>query len=231
MKSIDDSRGDDLSALSMSARCGLIPFRDCVVPPMGGAVQRRDKPRLLALTHGIIIILVIMAALGATATPSRAGEVAPSEAQLKAAFLLNFPKYVEWPPNTFPETKSPIIIGVFGDDAVADEFATMSAGKIVEGRPIKLLRVTAPDQCRGCHVLFISSTQNRKLPEILSAIRGANVLTVGDSEEFFNQGGMINLVRHERRIQLEVNLDATGRTELKISSKLLALATVKGGRK
>jgi len=174
---------------------------------------------------------LMAALLGALAVSSYAGEVAPSEAQLKAAFLLNFPKYVDWPASAFSQPDSPIIVGIFGDDPVAAEFATMSAGKAVDGRPIQLLRVTTPDQCRGCHVLFIHAGEDHKLPEILSAVRGANILTVGESDEFLNQGGMINLARHDRRIQLEVNLDATRQTELKISSKLLALATVKGGRK
>ena len=230
MKSINNGWGGDVRALSISAALGTLLARNSPVPPIGGAVPRRDKTGLFAVAPKIIIFLMA-ALLGALAVSSRAGEVAPSEAQLKAAFLLNFPKYVDWPASAFSQSDSPIIVGIFGDDPVAAEFATMSAGKAVEGRPIQLLRVTTADQCRGCHVLFIHAGEDRKLPEILSALRGANILTVGESDEFLNQGGMINLARHDRRIQLEVNLDATRQTELKISSKLLALATVKGGRK
>jgi len=77
----------------------------------------------------------------------------------------------------------------------------------------------------------VGASDSRKMPDILSALKDANVLTVGETDQFLEQGGMINLARRDRRIGLEVNLDATRQTQLKISSKLMALATVKGGKK
>src|SRR5262249_39412848 len=153
------------------------------------------------------------------------GEVAPSEAQVKAAFLLNFPKYVVWPPTAFSSSDSPIVVGILESDEVAGEFAAMSEGKVVDGHPIKLVRIASDSQYRECQILFVGSAAARKLPQILSALHGTNVLVVGEDEDFAERGGMINLARHERRIVIEVNLDAIHQSQLKVSSKLMALAT------
>ena len=177
------------------------------------------------------VIFLIALCLAAGPLVSRAGDSGPSEPQLKAAFLLNFPKYVQWPSNALAETNSPIVVGIVGNDNVAQEFAAMSQGKVIEGHPIRLLRPATAAQCHGCQILFVGAGETRKLPEIAGQLKGSSILTVGESDEFIDQGGMINLARRERRIVLEVNLDATRQSELKISSKLMALATVKGGKK
>ena len=174
---------------------------------------------------------MMMLALCLGTDSTRAGDAAPSEPQLKAAFLLNFPKYIEWPAASFPEPNTPIVIAILGDEAVASEFAGMSNGKSVDGHPIQLVRVTNAAQCRDCHIVFIGAEETRKTAEIVKELQGTDVLTVGENEQFMDMGGMINLSRRERRIVLEVNLEATRQTELRISSKLMALATVKGGKK
>jgi YfiR/HmsC-like len=160
----------------------------------------------------------------------RAGD-GPSEAQVKAAFLLNFPKYVEWPATAFSQTDSPIVVAFWGEEEVADEFAVMSEKKIIAGHPIHLVRVKSIDQCQDCHILFIGSAESRKSPEMLQKLRGRSVLTVGESDDFIDHGGMIGLARRERRVMLEVNLEPIHEAGLKVSSKLLAVATVKGGKK
>lgn len=177
-------------------------------------------------------LLLFSLALGLSFVSSvRAGDVAPSEAQVKAAFLLNFPKYIEWPAAAFPETNSPILVAILDADDVADEFANMSEGRIIGGRPVHLRRITAPEQCHGCHVLYIGSGRDWKLPNLLAKLRSSNVLTVGESDVFLAASGMINLARRERRITLEVNIDSIHAAGLQVSSKLLALATVRGGKK
>jgi uncharacterized protein DUF4154 len=189
----------------------------------------RTNRTVLSRSPAALLFIIILLALCGGLVSNRAGETAPSEAQVKAAFLLNFPKYVQWPSATFPATNSPVVVGILDNEDVAAEFSTMSAEKVVDGHPIKLLRVTSVPECRECHILFIGSA--RKLPEILASLQGANVLTVGDFDDFNERGGMINLARRDRRIVLEVNLDAIRQAQLKVSSKLMALATVKGGKK
>ena len=185
---------------------------------------------MLKLLRAIVFLLLTLA-LCSGVSASGGGDVAHSEPQMKAAFLLNFPKYVEWPPESLPEPASPIVFAIEGDEAVANELAAMIAGKNFEGHPIQLVRNPSPEKCLECQILFIGSDEARKTAEIVKQLKCASVLTVGESEQFMNEGGMINLARRERRIVLEVNLEATRQTELKISSKLMALATVKGGRK
>jgi hypothetical protein len=201
--------------------------------------QNINAPEAGSCTHSAvrskvrpgIFFAIVLFAWCAGLVSSRAGDEAPSEAQVKAAFLLNFPKYVEWPVATFPQSNSPIAVGIMDSEEVAGEFSKMSDGRVVEGHPIKFVRVTLISQCCECQILYVGSSEARKLPEILSSVEGANVLTVGESDGFTDRGGMINLARRERRIVLEVNLDAAHKSQLKISSKLMALATVKGGRK
>jgi hypothetical protein len=177
------------------------------------------------------IFVLLMLAVCSGLSSGRGGEVPLSEAQLKAAFLLNFPKYVEWPPASLAEPSSPIVVAILGDENVASEFATMSNGKLVDGHPIQLVRNPTVAQCLECHVLFIGMDEARKTLEIINLLNHASILTVGESEEFTDQGGMINLALRERRVVLEVNLNAAQQTDLKISSKLMALATVKRGKK
>jgi hypothetical protein len=219
-------RAPNITAPDVSARTGS------VVPSPGWTVWKRDTDAngMLRL-HRTFLFLFILLALCSGLGSSRAGEAAPSEAQLKAAFLLNFPKYIEWPPTDLAQPDGPIVVGILGGEDIVAEFSLMSQGRTINGHPIQLVRVTTIPQCRECHILFVGSAESRKMPEILRSLKGTNVLTVGESEQFIAQGGMINLARRERRIALEVNLDATRKTELKISSKLMALSTVKGERK
>lgn len=199
--------------------------------PGGNLLERNGGGNGRLKFRPAILFLFAFLALDTGLISSRAGDLAPSESQLKAAFLLKFPNYVVWPEGAFAASNSPLIVGIFDSEDVAGEFSKMSEGKTVDGHPIQILRVNSIAQCRDCNILFLGSSAMRKLPEIIASLQGANVLTIGESDEFIDHGGMINLARHDRRIVLEVNLDATRQTQLKISSKLMALASVKGGKR
>jgi hypothetical protein len=227
MNPSDAGWGKSSEALHHRAPGALLPDSDRPNPFSGDCPPRKW---LRSLGRWAALFLIGMALGSGLLSSLRAGDAAPSEAQVKAAFLLNFPKYIEWPTNAFAETNSPIVVAVLGADGVADEFATMSEGRTIEGRPVRLVRVTAPELSRDCHILFIGG-QNRKLADSLSKLRGLNVLIVGESDGFLDAGGMINLARHDRRIVLEVNVDSIRAAGLKVSSKLLAVATLKGGKK
>ena len=153
-----------------------------------GTVQSRDgavlnwddrQSRMLKLLRAFVIFLL---GLGLGATPSRGGDAPPSEPQMKAAFLLNFPKYVEWPAGCFTEPSSPITVAILGDESVATEFAAMSDGKSVDGHPIKLILNPTAEQCAESHILFIGSGEARKTSEIVTGLKCASVLTVGESD-------------------------------------------------
>jgi hypothetical protein len=158
------------------------------------------------------------------------GEVSMTEYQVKALFLLNFTKYVDWPPVSFAGTNTPIIIGLYGEDKFGDALKQAVEGKTISGRRIILQRFEKDDESGKCHILFISDSEKKRLGEILDKIRALPVLTVGETDQFMEQGGVINFVKKEGKIRLEINLDAARQAKLEISSKLLSVADVVKGK-
>jgi hypothetical protein len=159
----------------------------------------------------------------------RAAESLP-ESQVKAAFLVNFPKYVDWPAEAFAATNSPIVIGVLGKTEVTAELQKIIAGRIVNGRPIVLKHLASGTETGGCHILFVSAAEQKLLPGLLAKLKDGGVLTVGESDDFLGRGGIINLARREQKIAVEVNLTAADQARIKISSKLLSVASVVKGK-
>ena len=159
-----------------------------------------------------------------------AGESSLTESQVKSLFLLNFAKYVDWPSNAFAATNAPILIGVIGESKLGGELAKTVEGKSVDGRPIRIRQIQTPEDFDKCHILFIGASEKTALVEILSRIRTRPVLTVSETDQFLEQGGVINFVKKEGKIRLEINLDAARQAKLQISSKLLNVADVVKGK-
>lgn len=148
------------------------------------------------------------------------------ESQIKAAFLVNFPKYVDWPAEAFVQTNSPVIIAVLGRTEVTAELRKIITGRSVNGRPLLLKPLASGEEPGSCHILFISATAPELSPDVLARLTADAVLTVGESAEFLERGGIINLARREQKIALEVNLPAAEHARIEISSKLLSVARV-----
>jgi hypothetical protein len=148
---------------------------------------------------------------------------APSEYQMKAAFLYNFAKFVEWPPAVLPEN-STLVIGVLGDDPFDATLENTIRNKNVAGHPITCRRIKSPNDVKGCHILFISSSEKKRWPEISGALAGSSVLTVGENwDNFTDTGGMIYFFMDDRRVCFDINAEAARRASLSISSKLMLL--------
>jgi len=181
-------------------------------------------------------LLVCLLAFGASLTvgsfAAKAQDAAPQDFQVKAAYLVNFPKYVVWPPTAFAGTNSPITVAIFGDDNVAAEFRRMiQGGRTVDGHPFVLKRVTKEAEIGDdCHILFIARSEHQQVPAILEKIKGSAILTVGEGDDFLELGGIVRLVHRDRKIRLHVNLSATGQSRLKISSRLLVVADAVQGK-
>jgi hypothetical protein len=156
---------------------------------------------------------------GAYAQAPTAGEY-----QVKAAFLFNFAKFVEWPPSGFSDASAPLRICVFGQDPFGQELRNITNEKTVNGRKLQVDQVSDLQHARSCHILFIARSGTTSVTQIVEGLRGASVLTVGDSKGFAEQGGMINFVLENDRVQFEVNRKAAEHSGLKISSKLLSVA-------
>jgi hypothetical protein len=165
------------------------------------------------------IVLAFFAVFAGAFLPVLAQE-AVREYQVKAAFLFNFAKFVEWPP---PAT------GTFTICLAGDPFGSFLEntirGENLQGRPLAVRRLAAADNARSCQMIFFSESEARTA-QILAALGTAPVLTVGEHADFITDGGMIRFTENARRIQFEINPDAAERHSLKISSRLLRLASI-----
>ena len=151
---------------------------------------------------------------------------APSEYQLKAAFLYSFAKFVDWPPGSFASPQSPFAICILGLDPFGTAIDDTLRGKSIGEHPVTIERAKEPVEARHCQIIFVSSSEKLRLGEILMALRGANVLVVGESEDFADSGGTIQLMLEQNHIRFAINTDAAEGSGLRISSKLLALAKI-----
>ncbi len=177
---------------------------------------------------GLAPLLISLASAAAIRTAG-AAEVL-SEYQVKAAFLLHFVKFVEWPTASSPST--PITICVLGKDPFEGELDQIVRRKTVDGRPLEIRKMTGLASLSACAVVFVSPSETRRFDAIRAALASGNTLTVGDSEGFAQRGGMINFVMENHRVRFQVNVAAAEKAHLKISSRLLQLAIlVKGGEK
>jgi YfiR/HmsC-like len=150
------------------------------------------------------------------------------EYQVKAIFLYNFAQFVTWPAATFADTHTPITIGILGGDPFGDFLEDVVRGEVIDGRSLTIKRFKGVEAEIDCHVLFVSKSETARLVQILAAVGGKSILTVGETEAFARQGGIINFITVDNKVRYEINLDAAKRANLDISSKLLRLAKIVG---
>lgn len=153
-----------------------------------------------------------------------------SEYQMKAVFLYSFAKFVEWPEGALKSSATPVTACILGESPFGDEIASVK-GKPLENRVFNVRTVSAVPAAADCQMLFISSSERKRLPAILSQIKASPILTVGDWDGFAEGGGMINLKLEGGRIRLQINVEATQPSGLKLSAKLLGLAQIVNGKR
>jgi hypothetical protein len=151
-----------------------------------------------------------------------------SEYQVKAAYLFNFLKFVDWPDDAFADPLAPIVIGIAGDDPFGESLPQVIVGKTIQGRDLVIRKYRPGENPKGCQILFINASERKRLPQWLAGLHGSSVLLVSDMEGFLKEGGMIQFVPENNRVRFAINVDAAVRARLKISSKLLSLAKVEG---
>jgi hypothetical protein len=145
---------------------------------------------------------------------------APSEYQLKAAFLFNFAKFVEWP----EQQRGPFAICILGKDPFGEALERVMAGKSVNERPIVIRRTNDLAVARSCQVVYVSLPEAGRMGEIVKALSDASVLSVSEIPRFCISGGVITFVMEGQRVRFQINAAAAVHANLKISSKLLQLA-------
>ena len=149
-------------------------------------------------------------------------EPAPLEYQVKAAFVMNFARFVEWPPDAFADAATPLTMCTLGDDVLGPALEQMVAGETVNGRKLVVQRLIHPPVPAPCRLLFIGGLEKHQ-GQVLAAL-GRNVLTVGEGDLFLREGGMIAFAIDRRRVRFDINQSAAQSAGLKISSQLLKVA-------
>lgn len=149
--------------------------------------------------------------------PQSAGEY-----QVKAVFLFNFAKFVEWPPNAFPDGNTPLVIGVLGQDPFGPHLDDTLRGELIDNRPLIVQRYRNFAEIKRCHILFISRSESDHLNEIVANLRERRILTVTDADGA-QSGVMIRFIREGSKIRFRINAEAAKAANLTISSKLLRL--------
>lgn len=154
-----------------------------------------------------------------------------SEYGVKAAYLFNFAKFVVWPKGTFADDKSPLVIGILGDDPFEDALDDAVEGKVINQHPIRLMRfgnyeASLAGKIRGCQILFIAYSEKNRLRDILGTLKGASVLTVSEIDKFPLLGGEILFDQVGKKIGLVINPKAASRANLEISARLLQVSKI-----
>lgn len=158
--------------------------------------------------------------------PAGAEEGPEDPAVLTPAYLYNFAKFVEWPESLWVGTEAPFVIGVAGNEETARALAVDLTGRTVHGRPVACRHLREVGELKSCQLIWMGGTTPERQAEILAALRGSPVLTVGPGAEFARAGGMIGLFVESDRLRFAVNRWAATRCGLRVSSKLLSLAVL-----
>ena len=154
-----------------------------------------------------------------------AGEPAP-EYMVKAAFIYNFARFIEWPNEVFASGNAPFVIAVVGDDPFKGALEQAVAGKKVGNRNVEIRHFDSVDKIGSCQILVVPTTDDEAEAQILRKVEKDHVLTIGESDNFSSIGGCIRFFAEENKVRFEINTDASDHAGLQISSKLLKLARI-----
>jgi YfiR/HmsC-like len=149
-----------------------------------------------------------------------------AEYQLKAVFIYNFTRFVEWPPEAFESYNDPFVIAIIGNDPFGSYLEQAIAGESIGRHPIRIKRIKELDKDEKCHIVFINEDDPGRIKEILAQADDQNILTVSDAANFASIGGMIGFFTENNKIRMHINTGAVRNAQLTISSKLLRLAKV-----
>jgi hypothetical protein len=175
-------------------------------------LERRKRKTLLCLAIGFSLIRPLFVQAAAD----------PLEYQVKAVFLLNFTKFIGWPPTAFEEPDSPIEICVLGEDPFGNSLDQAVAGEVVGGRRVAVQKIKSAPQPKSCQLLFFGKSE-KDAGKLLPGL-GPGVLTVGEGESFVREGGMIAFIIENRRVRFAIKRAAAENAGLVLSSKLLSVA-------
>lgn len=200
--------------------------RPCPLRPYRWRLGRGRGTEVLFQVLGIVIAFLGFGNVGTLPACADGGTV--SEYQVKAAFLYNFAKFVQWPAEAFNSSSSPLILGVLGRDPFGTLLERTLEGKTAQGRSFVIRRASDLKGLGFCHILFIAASEKERLPQILKALQGP-VLSVSEVPRFAQQGGVVNFFLMEDQVRFEINVKKAEKLRIKINSQLLKLARIVPG--
>jgi hypothetical protein len=174
----------------------------------------------LKARYRLIFPLILLAIV-----PAGARAQTPNEYQVKAAFLFNFVKFVEWPQYAFKTSTEPITFCILGENPFGEALQATVTGKTFDGRTFAIRKFSelSPD---NCHILFVPAAERKRFHSIADKLQASGLLTIGEAQWFIPDGGVINFKLEGGRVRLEINPDAAEQEQLHVSSKLLGLALI-----
>lgn len=170
--------------------------------------------RILALSATVMFLI----------SGGNAQSASVTEYQVKAAFLFHFAEFVDWPPGALGNAGDSFLICVVGEDPFHGDLESTIQGKVIAARTVRVRHVKQVQEAQGCHVLFIGKTEFKVTSPLAATLRNMPVLTVGESDNFLQSGGIIRFCMEEQKVRFEINQEAADAANLKISSRLLLLA-------
>jgi uncharacterized protein DUF4154 len=178
----------------------------------------------LLTAQAVLAALVLASATAGAPADAPPAAAAPTEYEVKAAFLYNFARFVEWPPESLRAEQ--FVIVVLGRDPFGAVLDDTVSGKTVGGRPIQVRRASRVDEVRDAQIVFVSASEAPDTPAILKALERPGLLTVGEVEGFVERGGTIKFTVQSKKVRFEINPIRAEQAHLKMSSQLLKLATL-----
>lgn len=172
------------------------------------------RPYLLAIAIALFVVLPCL----------RGSAQKTSDAQVEAAYIYNFAKFIEWPAQKFSSANAPIRFCVLNDFAFQPFLERTVSGKSISGHPLEVVLIRDASEGVQCHVLYINSAQERQVRRAFELLRNSSVLTVGETDAFVEEGGVINFFLQDDQVQFRINHKAAKQSSLYLSSRLLSVA-------
>jgi hypothetical protein len=184
-----------------------------------GKTPPRLRPKTVFALRGLLLLCLYFALHfnGFSQQP-------PTEYQIKAAFLFNFAKFVEWPTEAFGDSNAPIVIGILGKNVFGSDLENTIRDKKVNNRIFKFENLSSASEATNCHILFVSSSEKDNFLKIVAGLHNTSTLTVSETDGFIQAGGMVNFLIQDNKVRFQISDDAAKKAGLKVSSKLLSLA-------
>ena len=189
---------------------------------------RRPDRRTFIVPASVLVAVCLLTsesqnALAQYADPSEISR----EYTIKAAFVYNFGRYVQWPPKAFVDPQNPFVIGLLGPSPIGTKLDDIAKTKTIANRPIHIRQPSLDQDIQGCQILFFPAEMDpKKQAEAVYRCRGIPVLLIGENQDFVKQAGMIALTIEQNKVQVYVNLKAAQREGLQVSSKLLQVSQI-----